>query len=353
MPKTLSELTGQAISDVKCSAFESRGFSGSNNHMLAVETNQGLGSRYIIKQVSLAWDWIMRASNDQKAREVALMEWGLVDRLPPEIRHPLVACFRDGPVAGFLMHDISPTIMPNHEQPISKEDNAFLLDAMAAQHMAFWQMPFPADDPLGLIPLNQFIQMLSHRTARREIDGNPESVAYIVAQRYLIGWDLVPELLASDVADIVYQLTEDPQPLCHAMERYPKTLLHGDWWVNNMGLVRSPKHQLFLLDWQAATQSVPAVDLARYLTKQHYCLPISRESAIESYRQSLAQRLGNRYDDGWWQPQLDLGLLTDFVRCICFLAWNAAHCPNRTVATSAKQDVDWLAEHARTAIRWL
>ena len=53
-PETLSQLTGQKVRSVRCAPFERSGASGSR--LLAVETDDGLGPRYVLKRVSLERD---------------------------------------------------------------------------------------------------------------------------------------------------------------------------------------------------------------------------------------------------------------------------------------------------------
>jgi hypothetical protein len=65
-PGTLSELTGQSISSVRRVPFEHIGLSGSQ--LLAVETDDGQGQRYVLKRVSLERDWIMRLTEDHRCR---------------------------------------------------------------------------------------------------------------------------------------------------------------------------------------------------------------------------------------------------------------------------------------------
>jgi len=51
-PERLSQLARQSISSVRCAPFERSGVSGSQ--LLAVETDDGQGPRYVLKRVALA-----------------------------------------------------------------------------------------------------------------------------------------------------------------------------------------------------------------------------------------------------------------------------------------------------------
>jgi hypothetical protein len=93
-PETLSELAGSAIGSVRCLPITG-GHSASGSHLLAIETNDGEGPRLVLKRVSREWDWIMRATGDDRGREALAWTSGLLDRLPPEVTHPILACARD------------------------------------------------------------------------------------------------------------------------------------------------------------------------------------------------------------------------------------------------------------------
>ena len=83
-PETLSRLANQPITSVQTRPLEAT-YNKSGSRLLAVETNHGNGPPYILKRVSLEWDWQMRATGDHHCRSVALWQYGILDRLPPEI----------------------------------------------------------------------------------------------------------------------------------------------------------------------------------------------------------------------------------------------------------------------------
>ncbi len=170
-------------------------------------------------------------------------------------------------------------------------------------------MPELDDPALGLCTLRQIYTLLSPQTGHREAGrshGHPKLI--------LEGWDLFKTLVAEDVAGIIETLLEDPQPLCAALARYPRTLLHGDYRHANLGRLQGERDQAALLDWQLAAVAPPAVDLARYLATNSALLPVTKEATIETYRRQLAQGLSAHYDENWWQPQLELGLLGAFLQ---------------------------------------
>jgi hypothetical protein len=315
---------------------------------LAINTNQGQGEHYILKRVSVDWDWQMRATDDHDCRAVALWQHGIFDRLPPEIEHGVIACARDGTGWAILMRDASQYMLPY--APIRKRHNEIFLEAMAALHAAFLDAPDLSDPGLNLCKLCHVYSVFGPQTGRREAGGNDE-----VPQRILEGWELLPTVVAPDVADITLSLVNNPQPLCDALARYPHTLVHGDWRHANQGLIRvEDRQRTILLDWQLATVGTPAIDIARYLGTNSALFPISKQACIAYYRRQLARRLGDRFDESWWQPQLALSLLGGFVQD----GWAIALKATRWQITAHQRDhwqadLEWWSEQVRAGVKWL
>jgi hypothetical protein len=346
-PEALSALEGRPITDVRCLPFRPIGFSASGSRFLSLETNAGQGPRYVLKRISLEWDWIMRATDDRHGRSAAIWQRGFLDRLPPDISHAIVACAVDGPGWAILMRDVSTTLV-SEDQPISTIDSERFLDAMAALHATYWEDPGLADPVLGLCGWQHFYTSLSPQMGRREA-GGPDKVPRMI----LKAWELLETLVAPDVADLISGLLENPQPLCDALARYPQTLVHGDMRLANLGLLHGECPQVVLLDWQFVTSAPPAADLAWYLGDPSQNLPMSNEAVIACYRQRLAQRLGDRFDDRWWQPQLELCLLGDFMRQGWDFILPIMHGKAESKREYWRGQLEWWSEQARAGARWL
>jgi hypothetical protein len=254
---------------------------------------------------------------------------------------------RDIGAAAILMRDIGAALVPYTR--FSMEDHECFLDAMAALHAAFFEMPELLNPALGLCTLRHVYTMFAPLTGHREAGGPDE-----VPRRILEGWDLVRTLVEPDVVHVVEELLDDSQPLCEALGRYPRTLVHGDWRHANQEVLRGECTQVIMLDWQLAAAAPPAVELGRYLGTNSMLLPVSKEAALEYYRQRLAHRLGSRFDEGWWRPQLELGLLGGFIQDGWAIALKATHWHVGAGARDRWQaDLQWWSEQVRAGAKWL
>lgn len=345
-PETLSAFAGVPITEVSTGPLPDVD-SQSGSEILAIKTNHGQGPLYVLKRVTLDADWIMRATEDWACREVVLWQTGLLDRLPPEVVHAILACARDGDGWALLMRDVGSSLIPWADKPatpLTSADNARVLDCLAALHVAFWGAPSLLEAELGLCTLRHRYSVMSPASGR-----NP-NLPYSWTRWLSEGWERLDDFVASDVAAVLRGLLDDPRPLCAALQRYPQTLIHGDPRVTNIGLIREPRSQIVLLDWALTGPGPPAVDLAWYLAD--IVPPISYDRAIAQYRESLSRRLGSRFDEEWWRPQLELSLLG----CVLQFGWSIAEqLTHRYTYMVLHWSLygDWWSEQVRAGARWL
>jgi aminoglycoside phosphotransferase (APT) family kinase protein len=148
------------------------------------------------------------------------------------------------------------------------------------------------------------------------------------------GWTLLDRLPGADVAHALAGLhVADPMPLANALARYPSTLVHGGGKRENLGLIDHPTPRLVLIDWQFVAALPPTVDLAWMLMN---CVPMAepKERVIDRYHARLSGRLGGRFDERTWEPQLRLALIGQTLRVIAFILW-AAHATRTSARCSA------------------
>jgi hypothetical protein len=352
-PETLSDLAGVPIVSVRCLPLTA-GHAASGSHLLAVETNDGEGPRFVLKRVSLEWDWIMRATDDRAGREALAWTSGLLDQLPPELAHPIVACAPDGDGWAILMRDIGDALFPLHDPytglPMTAADDARILDALAAMHATFWNDAEAADPASGFCTPEARYRAFSPETGRREASGS-DFYPRIIRE----GWDLLPSLVDPGIADLVAGLADDPTPLTAALARYPQTVVHGDPRPPNLGLHHNDTGvpRVVLLDWQLVGPGTPAVDLTWYLYTSGPGRPHAQNAVIACYRQCLARRLGPRFSEDWWRPQLELSQLGQMLRCAQDMAWAAVRHESASVRQWASAELTWWSTQAKAGSRWM
>lgn len=344
-PESLTALSGVPVATVAVAPLVA-GHSASGCKLSLVTTNDGGGPTFVLKQMSLAWDWIMRATNDHQGREVVIWQTGFLDTLPPEITHAVLAGAPDGTGWALLMRDMTAAIYPPQNPdlgyPITDEQHSALLGALAALHAQHWDQPQALDPALGFCQPGPRFSALSAGVAAREAGGN---APYVECMR--LGWRDLPQLIDPALARTIHALANDPGPLAAAHRHFPLTAIHGDPRPPNVGFVRQKDGTLrvLLYDWQFAGPGWPTTDLAWYLYCASACDAIQIEPAIAIYRAALAERLGARFDPAWWEPMLALGLLGQFVRSAYDVAWSAVHGPE-AAREWAHRSLDWWSARA-------
>jgi hypothetical protein len=355
-PATLSRLEGRAVVRVHREPLISPYGGVSGNHFLSVETvaetpaTDGQPRRYVVKRTSPAWDIILRLSGDPACRELLVWQHGLLDRLPREVGQTVVAAARDGEGWALLMRDISEQMhlcqrWPDPGwAPLTVRELDVLLDGLAALHERYWLDPALLDPALDLCSLSQLYASFSPAAVEREARGDGGRHRLLGVLR--TGWGQFEREAAPEIVRLVQGIQADAGPFCAALRRYPWTLVHADPNCKNVGLELEPVPRILLLDWQLVTRAPPAVDLAYVLSLFSAVLPISYEETIARYRDRLAARLGQRYDEAWWQPQLDLGLLGQFVRFAGLLCWRMTYHPDPEVREHYRYVLGWWSARA-------
>lgn len=369
-PATLGALEGRRMRMVRTRPFATAD-SASGNVFVAVETEGVAGEaagRYLVKRLSAARDWLMRATADL-GREPLLWLSGALDRLGDGARHAIVAVARDEPPRSsphpatgrglsprneegqpvawaLLLRDVSAGLLPPRFEPLAPETHAATLKGIAALHATCFEDAATLALPFLCAP-ERYFTALAPATGVRELEATP------VAARIVRGWELFDGLVPPDVAEVVRALHADPAPLCQALGRHRQTLLHGDLRRANLALerdARTGEPALVLLDWQLATVGPPAADLAWYLADA-LRLPQPKEETLAAYRRALERRLGAPYDDAEWEATVALGLLGGLLRFGWLLAAFAARHADAGLRAHYRGELGWWGERAREGAR--
>jgi len=341
-PETLTRIAGQPVETIREAPLEeqSGAWSGSALTVIEVSLMGGESRRYVLKRVSAAWDYFMRATNDRLGREASIWEAGLLDRLPSELGHAYLACARGGDGWAILMRDIGPELILNRSA-IAQDEHLAILNGLASMHAAYWDAPELVDASIGLCPPDIHYSIISPATARRNADA--PGVMPLAARQ---GWENLATFLPADLFDICLSLTNEPGPLVAALARYPMTLVHGDARIANIAIEHhAGKPRATLIDWAIAGVNAAPLDLVWYLGARTPWLPGDRELAMDTYRDALQRQLGNRFDPAWWQPMLDLSILGGLIR----FGWYTASEIQRG-GEQARADLAWWAERARAGV---
>ncbi len=264
------------------------------------------GERYVVKRLSLAEDWTMRASGCLRGAPLVLWERGILGRLPECLNQPIVgAAPDDGAGTGaagcaLLMRDVSEWLVLATDELISPDQHERFLRHMAALHAQFWD----CGPEFDVVPAMHRYLELSPWLAEAEA-----ASAHLVPQLVGRGWPLLAEV-APTAAAVVTPLAYDPGPLVEALASTPCTFVHSNWKLDNLGT--DDAGRTVLLDWEQPGRGAPLADLAWYLAINCRRLPQSKEASVEAYRRALE---ANGVDTGpWWDRQLALCLLGAMVQ---------------------------------------
>ena len=263
------------------------------------------GQRYVVKHLSLADDWTMRAAGQLGGATLALWQRGLLARLPDCINQPIVAVTNGRGASGdtvLLMRDVGEWLVPVSDDVIPLDQQLRFLNHMAAMHAEFWD----GGDEIEVVPaMHRYLELSPWTAVAEETLGSPHAVPRLVGE----GWRLLADV-APAAAGVVTPLAWNPGPLVEALARTPQTFVHGNWKLDNLGT--DPDGRTILLDWELPGRGAALSDVAWYLAINCRRLPQSKEATLISYRADL-----ERHDvdtEPWWDRQLALCLLGGLVQ---------------------------------------
>jgi len=256
------------------------------------------GDAYFVKRLSPASDWIMRVTGDHVHRPYLVWRAGIMDQAPACIDHTVVAMNvageGDHALLTMVMRDVGGCLVPPGDTVVPPAQHASFVAHMAALSAAFWGW----DDDIGLTTMAQRVRFFAPDNIAAELDAAevPGPIAAAAA-----GWAALPgrSPLLARLARLVH---DQPGILTGPLARTPRTFLHGDWKMGNLGA--HPDGRTILLDWAYPGSGPACWDLCWYLALNRARLPESKEAAISRFRTALED---NGIDTGrWWEQQLDL-----------------------------------------------
>jgi hypothetical protein len=259
------------------------------------------GTAYFVKRLSRSADWIMRVSGDQVHRQYLIWQAGIMDRAPGCIDHTVVAMDTDGAsgdaVLTVLMRDVGGFLVPPGDTIVPPGQHAGFIAHMAALSAAFWDW----DDGLGLTTMAQRLRFFAPGTIAGELAAAEVPVPVAAAAA---GWKALPRR-SPLLAGITRLVHDRPEVITGPLAGTPRTFVHGDWKMGNLG--SHPDGRTILLDWTLPGAGPACWDLCWYLALNRARLPEPKESVIGRFRAEVeAHGIGTA---DWWEPQLDLCMI--------------------------------------------
>ena len=285
--RPLAELfEAYGLGGVREEPFPSNGWSGARLTSLERPTD---GRRFIVKRTSWAIDWIARSTRDHALRE------GFIASMPLPLPEPLVAPYfgagAEGTAVGILMPDLTDALLPwdgaPGEPPLDTSSLDRIVDAVARLHA----MPWPiADDPDSAsvwpsAPPRERLLLLSPRSGAALA---AEGVG--AGERFTAGWAAFDRHASPAARALIERLDRDPTPLLDALSTLPRTGLHGDLKLANVGFL--DEGRVALIDWQMTALAPVSVELGWMLVTNSASLPEPPDAVLERYRSALAAVAG-------------------------------------------------------------
>jgi hypothetical protein len=193
-----------------------------------------------------------------------------------------------------------------------------LLERLAALHALYWQDARLADPTLGLMSPRDALLLISPNAVRaRRVQGDPSPYLPLADQ----GWEAFFRLAPPHAVERLRTILAEPEPILRAIAALPPTLVHGDVWAPNLGLLPSSKNaprrerQLLLLDWALALAGPATYDPLWLCGGWHALDP---RLVMARYRVFLERRLrarGVSLPPATWLALLDAGYLRTALTC--------------------------------------
>ncbi|HET9112078.1 MAG TPA: hypothetical protein VFN78_14710 [Ktedonobacterales bacterium] len=322
----------------------------------------GMRSR-VVKRIEAGSGWLGAATHDTHLREAALWLAGLPRWLPKGITQAVervgLEPDRRPASATLLMRDERSRLMRRpYRTPLGHlpRELVALLDGLAALHARFWQSPVLDDPALGLASQRDTLLWLSPGVVRERIEAG-DSQQYL--RLALAGWEAFFRLVAPEDAATLGAIFDDPAPALRAIERLPRTLLHGDIWGPNLGWLpptrQAPRtgHRLLLLDWALVAGAPAPYDALSLCGAWHTLRPTV---LLAAYRARLTRRLAARgvtLSASEWQGLADAAYLRTAMTGGEAWARAVEDAPSDLARREAMERLRWWAHRGAQAARRL
>lgn len=279
------------------------------------------GSTVVVKRFDPQVDLVMRLTGDDHGREVRMVRRGLLDALPPTVRHAALGGWYEEDAGVLVMRDLGDAVL-TWQSLVTPEQARTVFGAIGDLHRTYLGAP-----PDGLTPLEAIVGLFEPRRIQ-PYAGN------LLIDYALRGWELWAEVAPGEIGDTVLALAHDTAPISAACRSLPATFLHGDLATVNMAFEPDHPHAVTLVDWGLAAAGPGALDVGRLLAG---CAHLFEEAGPEDLVTLYREAAGPAYDE----QAMRIGLLAGIV----WLGWNKA-------LDIADHPDPAVRERERTALPW-
>ncbi len=343
-PPALGEVLGRPVADVARTPLETEGFSDNRMERVWVVTTNGEELALFLK-VFDPTDWIATLTGDHRIREIALFEHGWYDRLPAGCTAPMLAASRHGDGGALLMRDVSAHLFEEGDAAITDVEADACLASLASLHAAHWERADLLERGVPLCSLEGWLGLLTPDVGRRRVE---MGIANPITEMLEDGWEAFHTVATPGASTLVRRLHADPGMLLEALGRSPRTLVHGDAKLANLGLTDGG--DLVMLDWALAGIFPALIEIGWYLAVNSARLPWEREATVDRYREHLA-RHGVAPPE--WEREVALGLLAGGLMRLGWVKALGSLSDDEDVARRERHEVEWWSDVAERAARWI
>lgn len=150
----------------------------------------------------------------------------------------------------------------------------------------------------------------------------------------------------------IARLLTQADNLAHVLQSGPQTLLHGDYWPENISIDEDRRHVVY--DWQTVSVGPGILDLVTFVVKSqlnHSPLPVDIFELTSLYRYTLAIQVQQVWSETEWQRLWDYALMWRFLQEQLINWADPKRLPDADY--DARIEKIWLGPVVQAADRWL
>ncbi len=338
------------------------GVSGAHLERVLVELEEaaarGPEIALIFKRMKADESWLMRASGDARCREVQLWH-GLLADAPRALCAPVLAAAYDQATGegALLLADVTRWLgrLEDCFAPVRPTRWKLYLDHLARLHAHYWQDARLNDARFALASVEQTLLMLAPATIHAQRATGDTHPYLPVSQA---GWEAFFMYGPAAALSKIQRVFDAPAAFLADAAAVPATLLHGDAWPPNMGMLpaergmqgRRAESRTILIDWALATAGPASFDPFWLLFAWR---KVDTRQALLYYRQRLSLHLARRslsLSAAQWQLFVDLGVVRTVLTCGESMGQEVLFAGNVARRARAIQALGWWTRWAADAI---